>query len=69
MKDLKNTTGEIQELKGYPLDLLVKLLPSEVTQFAALLGVSEENPNQDEWIISYIKSVPINTPEHTPMLA
>ena len=69
MKDLKNTTGEIQELKGYPLDLLVKLLPSEVTQFAALLGVSEENPNQDEWIISYIKSVPINTPEHNPMLA
>lgn len=67
MKDLKNTTGEIQELRGYPLDLLVKQLPVGVTQFTALFHSDESTTY--EWVINYIKPVPINTSEHTPMLA
>lgn len=67
MKDLKNITGELQELRGYPLDLLVKQLPVGVTQFTALF--KSDGANTYEWIISYIKPVPINTSEHTPMLA
>jgi hypothetical protein len=61
------STGELQELRGYPIDLLVKQLPVGVTQFTALF--IEDDFTTYEWVISYIKPVPINTPEHTPILA
>lgn len=72
MSNSKNFTGCIQELKGYPLNLLVEMLPPEVTQFTAVLGKSDESPDQEEWTISYITKLELPeqpNPDLTPKLA
>ena len=48
------------------------MLPPEVTQFTAVLGKSDESPDQEEWTISYITKLELPeqpNPDLTPKLA